>query len=430
LYLVRSTTDIAYSRPIVIAVLGVLSPEEIRSYVARSIELRNARTRRSDLLTPAGPLFPGESSTKRDLPKDEDSDLDSGKKPEYREATQSSFSDPFAAPVFFERTFPEYDNANEIQTFNDIDLHRATSPPATYDSDTASVISDNASIFSIESNSSWQSSVYDTLGAAQEFGLLLLNDEELKPLFNVARERIDAQKFKIELHGLLRIYSQNLRKEAESPLQKTAIQFVRKYRRKIAYRIGDDLFADTAVETPAENAVVVPHIPVQITESSDEDDGNDENEDFQFMKDFLVNSLAFGGLKKQLIKFLVTDTPLLLEPPDALVPKATTPHQPDNTADLEPPKSSSSEPSLPEGILRRDMVQESKSFYDDKGCEATDIFLPGSFPTEEFDISTSPDVTLNALAYFRWAYANVTRHLRKPSEPGFKRIEWTCVGAS
>jgi hypothetical protein len=206
----------------------------------------------------------------------------------------------------------------------------------------------------------------------------------------VARERIDAQTFKIELHGMLRIYSQSLRKEAEAPLQKTAIQFVRRYRRKIAYRIGDDLFADAPSKTPAENAIVAPRLPIPIIESSDDDDGDDAVEDFQRMKDFLVNSLAFKRLKEQLIRFLDQSIPDPTDRPDIL-DTTTTPGEQSSNMTLESPASAKSlshvEVERMSGIDR----DKSESVYDEMP-EA--LAVPGSFP-EEFDATTESDILLS-----------------------------------
>jgi hypothetical protein len=52
---------------------------------------------------------------------------------------------------------------------------------------------DNASVFSNQSTSTSQSSVYDPVGAAEDFIALLLSNIQLHTLFLIAREPIDQQ---------------------------------------------------------------------------------------------------------------------------------------------------------------------------------------------------------------------------------------------
>ena len=105
---------------------------------------------------------------------------------------------------------------------------------------------DNASIFSNQSTSTWDSSVYDPLNVVEEFIALLLSDGLLHPLFNIAREAIRPQTFKVELLHLLRKYYSNLYKEAQDLLDKKVANFIRRYRREIAYAVCDDVYQDDA----------------------------------------------------------------------------------------------------------------------------------------------------------------------------------------
>lgn len=158
--------------------------------------------------------------------------------------------------------------------------------------------------FSPESRSTSNSSVFQALQAQKDFRIHILNDEQLKPLLEIARENIDFQTFKIELHGLLRTYSRNLHKEAKVPAENLAIRIVRRYRRKIAHHLADDLYKNIPIQN-SQNEIELSLKRTISNESSEDDEVDDEAaEDFQDVKDFLVNSQAFRILKSQLIHFL------------------------------------------------------------------------------------------------------------------------------
>lgn len=92
------------------------------------------------------------------------------------------------------------------------------------------------------------------------------------------------------------------------PAEKNAIKFVRRYRRKIASHLADDLYKDTPAEIKTEQ-IHRPLISTIQSETSEEEEEDDElAEDFQRMKDFLINSQAFRKFKAQLIDFLVLKT--------------------------------------------------------------------------------------------------------------------------
>lgn len=174
---------------------------------------------------------------------------------------------------------------------------------------------DNASVFSNQSTSTSQSSVYDPVGAAEDFIALLLSDTQLHPLFLIAREPIDQQVFRAELRQLLRRYSEDLLKEAHGPLDKTAIEFVRRYRRRIAYAVGGDAYQNdggTSVKSNKDDAVItrLQHLPglivVQDSDSfGDETEHDEEQSNLQRVKNFLFNDPEFENFRPSFLEFIL-----------------------------------------------------------------------------------------------------------------------------
>jgi hypothetical protein len=89
-------------------------------------------------------------------------------------------------------------------------------------------------VFSAEGASTAPSSIHDSFGALEELQILFMKDFELRALLAKARATFDDQTFKIELHRLLKDYSRDLHKEAQGNLERAAVGFVRRYRRRVA----------------------------------------------------------------------------------------------------------------------------------------------------------------------------------------------------
>jgi Mpv17 / PMP22 family len=185
-------------------------------------------------------------------------------------------------------------------------------------------------VFSAEGASTAPSSIHDPFGALEELQIRFMKDFELRALLAKARATFDAQTFKIELHRLLRDYSRDIHKEAQGNLERAPVGFVRRYRRRVAYAISDDLIGTktrnlggkvdreeytqhyvqevSPVETGTTQADEIPNSdePEEAINSGEEDEINNmdpENQehstitDFQGMKDFLISCQAFSNVK-------------------------------------------------------------------------------------------------------------------------------------
>ena len=97
---------------------------------------------------------------------------------------------------------------------------------------TANVVSawnddDVVSLPSLTDGSTLKSSQGDDREAAEEFATLLINDETLKALFQVALEKIGTQRFRRNTVKILKDFARNLRQEANSELQQASVELVR-----------------------------------------------------------------------------------------------------------------------------------------------------------------------------------------------------------
>jgi hypothetical protein len=292
-------------------------------------------------------------------------------------------------------------------------------------SDASSMITfDNASIFSNQSTSTWQSSVYDPLGAAEDFIALLLSDGLLHPLFSVAREAIDPQTFKVELHHLLRKYTNDLSKEAQGPLDKTAINFVRRYRRRIAYAVGDDVYQDDAEKKRGKLRVV------QDSDSSDDENENDEElSNFQRVKEFLINSRAFERFKAGFVEFILRwklFSPTIEElerlPTKDSDPSRSLVDATEANVEVQVEKPPCSEPleSFSVGIV------DEGSFLSIPSPQ--EYRIPGSFSEVYAENNAmDPNDVKDEIGLFQKLHCFLARSFRPATKPGFRRIEWFCV---
>jgi hypothetical protein len=272
-----------------------------------------------------------------------------------------------------------------------------------YKSDTASEPStDNDSVLSDLGSISSASSVADPLGAADEFVVLLWEDSSLQPLYEKIRQHIPPQQCKEELRILLTRYSRDIVKEAELPLEKTAGQFIRRYRRKIAYKLyaavyneePDGLLAASQEPDAQEKrrlleqwlkfTSLAAHEPLQgssskdVSEdaqdssSSDEDDV-DELTNLKRVQKFLVESKAFERFHKGVEKMIENAN-----------------------------QSSESDLDSPE--------QTGQSKEEDEAPPLDDTNKPTSF--------------------FEDTYQTLSRLFRPKTPFGFRRIEWRCASPS
>ena len=79
----------------------------------------------------------------------------------------------------------------------------------------------------------------EALGAAEELAILLLQDEDLKPLYEKALERMEINKFKRNLTKLLGTFAIDLLREAGNGMQRSAAQFVKERTEYVTSCIGN-----------------------------------------------------------------------------------------------------------------------------------------------------------------------------------------------
>lgn len=283
----------------------------------------------------------------------------------------------------------------------------------------SSVASDNESIFSMTSNSTCQSSNYDAMGAIEEFRTILLQDAELRPAFTIAKDSIDIQTLKTELHRMLKNYSKDLLKEAHAPMKKGAIYFVRKFRRRIAYQVGDQLYDDVLGLSSSQSRAPLSHYVSgdEIDSSEDEDEEDDDEGEFQRMKDFLLNGLAFTTFKIQLVLFLsslpqrsVNQEQMLLA--EEVVDKI------DVMKEM-PEVARSDDHCATEQVLDA----ESTETVDECGKHAE--LLPSSL---EFCAANNRLWIPNKISWLLCLlYSAFLKYQRPSRETGQRRIEWQCV---
>lgn len=277
-------------------------------------------------------------------------------------------------------------------------------PPGddTYDSDTASQQStDNDSILSDAGSISSTSSVADPLGAADEFVVLLLEDSSLQPLYEKIRQHIPPQQCKEELHILLTRYSRDIVKEAELPLERTAGRFIRRYRRKVAYKL---------------HAAVYDAEPDGLLAASQEPDAQEKRR-----------------LLEQWLKFtlLAADEPL--------------PGSSSKEVSEEAQESSSSDNEGADELTNLKRVQEflvkSKAFdrfykgiqrMIEQTNQPSNLDLDGPEPTgQSMEEDAAPPDDINKLTRFiEEIYRRLSRLLRPKTPHGFKRMEWRCASPS
>lgn len=212
-------------------------------------------------------------------------------------------------------------------------------------------------VFSTFSQSSEESFESLDRGRASALDLvigLLFNHEELLPLYQLAKAKVELGKLKTHLYGFFRIYGKELRQEAEDGKQIAASIFVRKNARHIAEGVTSHLI----LAEPSDPLSIFSHLDVQskeetvenfllsldedpragpsmrvqrgVEEPQDPDSSGDENEhkgentqtdpdstphlNLDEVRSFLVTSKAFATLKSKLEDWVrVPEDPAVVE---------------------------------------------------------------------------------------------------------------------
>ena len=109
------------------------------------------------------------------------------------------------------------------------------------ESEVSSIVSVTASSIFIDLTLCSKSSITETQGAPEGFAKVLLTDEVLEPLYVAALHRINIEKLERNLARLLRSYTKDLRVEAITDWQRTAVKFARRYAQSVTYHLCKSL---------------------------------------------------------------------------------------------------------------------------------------------------------------------------------------------
>jgi hypothetical protein len=101
---------------------------------------------------------------------------------------------------------------------------------------------DDGSIFSLPDSIFSKSSAHDTMGTTEEFVMFLIENTQLRSLYPSLCQHFEFATFKSEFHHLLRVFSNDLSKEATTPVEKESVRFVSQQERPISHAIGQEVF--------------------------------------------------------------------------------------------------------------------------------------------------------------------------------------------
>ena len=317
------------------------------------------------------------------------------------------------------------------QSEGPIILHPSPREVSDDDSDLPSIVS---SVFSRGDTDSSTSSDSTSKGAVEIFAELLVADETLKPLFATAVQRIRFERLERNLVRLFESYAKDLRAEATTVLERTAVEFARKCTRSVAKSVTNHLRRNIDPSWDARNMEMhllsaqaprhedrVEQYLRQITNfdypgvSSDtkeaphdnqvkpnyavlDDSGSDEADRLDLpiltteLKAFMTNSNAFAGLKENFRNFVK--------------PIAVVPISHEHTS-----KISSSEPSTPEksATLDTSLIMISNIFQ---------VFLNSLIP---YAYKYIRDQVLDIVQCFS--------PFESPLSEYWVRLRWTCVSS-
>jgi hypothetical protein len=153
------------------------------------------------------------------------------------------------------------------------------------------------SLFSLVSGSS-MSSLAGPQEAVDRLVSLLLEDEEFNSLCTSALTTIAPDRLERNLRRLLKEFSIGLRKEAETPQQRRASQFVHLRARNSAYMICNSI---TKERTRRQNDIEFEYV---LSEESDSERSDDEVDDLQQLEAFIIASKAIEVLRENLRVFV------------------------------------------------------------------------------------------------------------------------------
>jgi len=120
-------------------------------------------------------------------------------------------------------------------------LGRASTQFDTIEEDLKSA-DDNNSIFPLSESISSKSSIRGVLGSTGELVALLIENTHLQNLYPTLFQTYEFGDFRLELRRLLRNFSEDLSKEASTPIEVECARFVSQQRRRVSHAIGQEVF--------------------------------------------------------------------------------------------------------------------------------------------------------------------------------------------
>ena len=338
----------------------------------------------------------------------------------------------------------DFENSSDVASVGSL----ATTPGLTFDSTLSTVSSQ------------------EVLGAAEELAILLLQDEDLKPLYEKALERMEIKKFKRNLTKLLGIFGIDLLKEAGSDPQKSAAQFVKERAKYVTscigkyYTLGKDEASehmDVLIQQASQREGVVEeylqqqvmyntstdafaaHSESKDVRRSEEEPEFDESQpdigdrpqlpNLDGVKNFILDSFAISNLRKNLRHFVFGES-------DNYHVKDVSAYPPVEASMLD----NSDEITRLQDSDWEDLTESDEASMFDNNDEITrleDSDLEELMESDEatvIQLESMPkqaafgtDIQLRSiLPVIKW-FAEFLELREKPLKPGYRRIRWKCV---
>ncbi|KAI4249407.1 MAG: hypothetical protein LQ352_005662 [Teloschistes flavicans] len=274
-------------------------------------------------------------------------------------------------------------------------------------------------------------------GVVEELAALFLKDEILIPLYDKALKELGTDKFERNFARLLKVFATDLKTEARSPQEVSAVQFVAARAKYVASRMGKHLdpgsiahsqaLHDFLMESHEREETVelflqrqIPSVePADVGEIVEQKDfiGPEESEpdladpieqsplrNLQDVRDFILKSAAFSTLRQAFHNFVMYG-------------KVQNQHS-TNSGEQNPVFGSTNTPTRPEehspGISETDS---------DDSLLMEEVYAKPSIPEGQ---PRTLQRVLISLTYFWRGVAEFLEILEKPIPPGFTRVRWTC----
>ncbi|KAL8664206.1 MAG: hypothetical protein Q9202_003284 [Teloschistes flavicans] len=291
--------------------------------------------------------------------------------------------------------------------------------------------------FYSEPSASSLGTIEEMEGVVEELAVLFLKDEILIPLYDKALKELGTDKFERNFARLLKVFATDLKTEAHSPQEVSAVQFVAARAKYVASRMGKHLdpgsiahsqaLHDFLMESDEREEKVesflqrqIPSVePADVGEIVEQKDfiGPEESEpdladpieqsplrNLQDVRDFILKSAAFSTLRQAFHNFVMYG-------------KVQNQHS-TNSGEQNPVFGSTNTPTRPEehspGISETDS---------DDSLLMEEVYAKPSIPEGQ---PRTLRRALISITYFWRRVAEFLEILEKPIQPGFTRVRWTC----